>query len=137
MKLLNTIVNNRRHLRLSVWMSVQTYKSIPLSNRKTINMLVLFKCMNKAEIKAIWEEMTFLPKEVFFDLLNYVFKKPFVYLVLDRDYNEYYHKFNKIEVIGYNNNSEKKTVSKSKNIIHSKYKKLKTKKQECSKPIVS
>ena len=33
LKLLNTIVNNRRHLRLSVWMSVQTYKSIPLRNR--------------------------------------------------------------------------------------------------------
>ena len=62
LKLLNSLVNNRRHLRLSVWMSVQTYKSIPLSNRKTINILILFKCMNKAEIKAIWEEMTFLSK---------------------------------------------------------------------------
>ena len=79
-------------------MSVQTYKSIPLSNRKTINYLVLFKCMNKAEIKAIWEEMTFLLKDVFFDLLRYVFQKPFDYLVLDRDNNEYYRKFNKIEI---------------------------------------
>ena len=74
LKLLNTLVNNRRHLRLSVWMSVQTYKSIPLSNRKTINILVLFKCMNKAETKALWEEMSFLPKEVFFDLLQYMFQ---------------------------------------------------------------
>ena len=98
LKLLNSLVNNRRHLRLSVWMSVQTYKSIPLSNRKTINILVLFKCMNKAEIKAIWEEMTFLSKEVFFHLLHYVFQKPFDYLVLDRDNNEYYRKWNKIEI---------------------------------------
>ena len=81
--------------------NIQTYKSIPLSNRKTINMLVLFKCMNKAE-------MTFLLKEVFFDLLHYVFKKQFDYLVLDRDNNEYYRKFNKIEVIGYSDASEKK-----------------------------
>ena len=101
LKLLNTLVNNRRHLCLSVWMSVQTYKSIPLSNRKTINILIMFKCMNKAETKALWEEMSFLPKEVFFDLLQYVFQKPFDYLVLDRDNNEYYRKFNKIEVIGY------------------------------------
>ena len=79
-------------------MSVQTYKSIPLSNRKTINILVLFKCMNKAEIKAIWEEITFLSKEVFFHLLHYVFKKTFDYLVLDRDNNEYYRKWNKIEI---------------------------------------
>ena len=98
LKLLNSLVNNRRHLHLSIWMGVQTYKSISLSNRKTINTLVLFKCMNKAEIKAIWEEMTFLSKDVFFDLLAYAFQKPFDYLVLDRDNNEYYRKFNKIEI---------------------------------------
>ena len=85
-------------------MSVQAYKSIPLRNCKTINMLVLFRCMNKAELKA----MTFLPKEVFFDLLHSIFQKPFHYLVLDRDSNEYYRKFNKIEVIGYGDVSEKK-----------------------------
>ena len=94
LKLLNSLVNNRRHLRLSIWMSVQTYKSIPLSNRKTINYLVLFKCMNKAEIRAIWEEMTFLQKDDFFNLLMYVFQKPYEYLVLDRGNNEYYRKFN-------------------------------------------
>jgi len=32
LKLLNSLVNNRRHLRLSIWMSVQTYKLIPLSS---------------------------------------------------------------------------------------------------------
>ena len=86
-------------------MSVQTYKSIPLSNRKTINILVLFKCTNKAEIKSIWEEMSFLSKDTFFDLLMYVFQKPFDYLVLDRDNNEYYRRWNKIEV--YSNNETK------------------------------
>ena len=105
LKLLNSLINNRRHLRLSVIMSVQTYKSIPLSNRKTINILVLFKCTNKAEIKSIWEEMSFLSKDTFFDLLMYVFQKPFDYLVLDRDNNEYYRRWNKIEV--YSNNETK------------------------------
>jgi hypothetical protein len=105
LKLLNSLINNRRHLRLSVIMSVQTYKSIPLSNRKTINILVLFKCTNKAEIKSIWEEMSFLSNDTFFDLLMYVFQKPFDYLVLDRDNNEYYRRWNKIEV--YSNNETK------------------------------
>ena len=105
LKLLNSLINNRRHLRLSVIMSVQTNKSIPLSNRKTINILVLFKCTNKAEIKSIWEEMSFLSKDTFFDLLMYVFQKPFDYLVLDRDNNEYYRRWNKIEV--YSNNETK------------------------------
>ena len=113
LKLLNSLVNNRRHLRLSIWMGVQTYKSIPLSNRKTINVLVLFKCMKKAEIRAIWEEMTFLSKEVFFDLLTYAFQKPFDYLVLDRDNNEYFRKWNKIEIYSKeDHNAEKNSVKK-------------------------
>lgn len=96
LKLLNSLVNNRRHLRLSIWMSVQTYKSIPLSNRKTINTLVLFKTTNKAEILAIYEEMSLLMKDEFYKLLNFVFKKPFDYLVIDKDNNMYYRRFNKI-----------------------------------------
>ena len=83
-------------------MSVQTYKSIPLSNRKTINILVLFKCTNKAEIKSIWEELI---KRHFFYLLMYVIQKPFDYLWLDRDNNEYYRRWNKIEA--YSNNETK------------------------------
>ena len=49
---------------------------------------------NKAEIRATWEEMAFLSKEVFFDLLTYVFQKPFDYLLFDRDNNKYYYKWN-------------------------------------------
>ena len=79
-------------------MPVQTYKSIPLSNRNTINVLVLFKCSNKAEIRAIREEMTFLSKDVFFDLLMHCFKNPYDCIVIDRDKNEYYRKFNIIEI---------------------------------------
>lgn len=111
LKLLNALVNNRRHLRLSIWMSVQTYRSIPLSNRKTINYLVLFKCINKAEINSIWEEMTFLSKEEFYELLKFVFKKPFEYMVLDRDANKYYKKFNEI-IIRSENASEEENHEK-------------------------
>ena len=81
LKLLNSLVNNRWHLQLSIWMSVQTYKSIPLSNRKTIDVLVLFKCSNKSEIKLIFEEMTFLTKDVFFDLLFMCFKNHMIILL--------------------------------------------------------
>ena len=88
LKLLSSLVNNRHHLRFSIWMSVQTYKSIPLSNRKTINVLILFKykCSNKVEIKTIWEEMSFLSKDVFFFLwTNVCIKKKHGYIVIDRD----------------------------------------------------
>ena len=59
---------------------------------------MLFKCSNKSEIKSIFEEMTFLTKDVFFDLLLYVFQKPYDYILIDRDNNEYFRNFNKIVV---------------------------------------
>ena len=42
----------RRHECLSIYMYVQTYYSIPLFNRRTINYLVLFKMKNKTEKKS-------------------------------------------------------------------------------------
>ena len=47
LRLFNTIINNRRHLRCSVFTLVQVYNSIPLSNRKTINYLIMYKLKNK------------------------------------------------------------------------------------------
>ena len=57
-----------------------------------------FKDSDGDGIGAIWEEMTFLSKDVFFDLLMYVFQKPYDYIVIDRDKNEYYRKFNFLEI---------------------------------------
>ena len=54
--------------------------------------------------------MNFLSRDVFFDLLLYVFQKPYDYLVLDRDNNEYYRRFNKIVV--YNKQDATKTKPK-------------------------
>ena len=58
--------------------------------------------------------MSFLSKDVFFDLLMYVFQVPFDYLVLDRDNNEYFRRWNKIEI--YNKQDADKTTPKEKTI---------------------
>ena len=50
---------------------------------------------------------------MFFDLLAYAFQKPFDYLVLDRDNNEYYRKFNKIEIYNKEDHyAEKNSIEK-------------------------
>ena len=72
-----------------------------------MNVLVLFKCSNKAEIKAIWEEMTCLSKVIFFHSLMYAFQKPYDYIVIDRDNNSYYRKFNFIEIVSKEDATEK------------------------------
>ena len=83
--LLNSPVTHRRHLRLPVWMSVQTFlKEHSIESSQTINILIFLNFTSKAEVKVLWEEMTFLSKDVF-DLLKYVFQKSFDYLVLDSD----------------------------------------------------
>ena len=43
LRIFNTVIHNRRHLRTSVFTVVQIYNSIPLSNRKTINYLIMYK----------------------------------------------------------------------------------------------
>lgn len=98
LRLLNKAVNNRRHERLSIWMSVQTYRSIPLSNRKTINILVLFKPNNRAETKSVWEELTTISREQFDELCRYVYDKPHEYMVIDRDDDTYYRGFSKLTI---------------------------------------
>ena len=40
----------------------------------------------------------FTKRRFFFNLLEFVFQKPYNYLVLDRDNNEFYRKFNKISI---------------------------------------
>ena len=58
--------------------------------------------------------MSFLSKDVFFDLLMYVFQVPFDYLVLDRDNNEYFRRWKKIEI--YNKQDADKTTPKEKQL---------------------
>ena len=96
LRLFNTLINNRRHLRLSIWTLVQTYNSIPLSNRKTINILILFKCKNNSEKINIREEMTQLDKFQFEEVYQYIFNKVFNYMVIDKDNDEIYKGFNRI-----------------------------------------
>lgn len=96
LKFLNMLVCNRRHLRLTIIMLVQFYNSIPLSNRKTITHLIMFKSKNNAEKDTIREELTPFNRDDFNTFLSYVFNHPFEYLVIDRDNDKFYKKFNEL-----------------------------------------
>lgn len=96
LKLLNLLVNNRRHLKVTIIMLTQYFNSIPLSNRRTITHLIMFKSKNNTEIENIRSEMTPYSKDEFSAILKYVFNKPFEYLVFDRDNDKIYKKFNEL-----------------------------------------
>ena len=86
LQLLLMMVNNRQHMRLSIWACIQTYKSVPIALRKTVNICILFKINNTAEIKFIYDEIILdMTYDQFIELLNYCFDKPHEYLVVDRN----------------------------------------------------
>ena len=105
------MINNCRHMSVSIFVSVQTYKSVPMSVRKTLNVCVLFKINNKAEIKAIYDEIILeMTYDQFVELLNYCFDKPHEYLVVDRDNNTYYKKFNQLIIHNTDNKNKNVTI---------------------------
>lgn len=96
LKMLNDLVNNRRHLRLSLWFCVQNVKSIPLSNRKVITQLFLFKPSN-LEFVNVCEEFLQLSKDDSRELRNYVFREPHDFLLIRLSDNTLYRNFNLLE----------------------------------------
>ena len=104
------MINNIRHMYMSIFVSVQTYKSVPMALRKTVNVCVLFKINNKAEIKAIYDEIILdMSYDQFIELLNYCFDKPHEYLVINRDNNTYWKKFDRIII--HNNDNKNKNIT--------------------------
>lgn len=95
-KLFSLLINNRRHLRLTIWMLVQTYKSIPLTLRKTISHLFQYKPTNKAEVSSIFEELLFYPKEIYEKVLRHVYQKKHDFLFADIGTRKLYRKFNEL-----------------------------------------
>ena len=97
-KLLKSLVYNRRHLKLTIWMLVQSYITIPLSLRKTISHLVMFKPRNRKETQTLFEELVFLPKEDQEALLLHVFDQPHNFLLLDTARGRFHKNFNQLEL---------------------------------------
>jgi hypothetical protein len=80
-KFLLHMINNRRHARLSLWFACQTYNSIPRQVRQGITDLFVFK-INKTEMENIFSEQFEQHKELFIEILKFVFQKnhDFMYL---------------------------------------------------------
>lgn len=94
------LVNNRRHLRLSIWLISQTYKSIPLTNRRTITHLLMFKPNNRREGEAVVEELVLMPPAEWEAYTSHAFGggEPHSFLFLDVDQQAVYDSsFNRLE----------------------------------------
>jgi hypothetical protein len=99
LKFLMMLINNRRHLRLSLWFLVQSYIAIPLSLRKVISHLVMFHPSNKKEYLSLFEELLHLPRHVADAITQYVFKNKHDFLVVDIVNGNLYRNFNKLSFL--------------------------------------
>jgi hypothetical protein len=66
---LKRLIYNRRHLKLNVIITAQSYKNIPMDIRKNITNLVLFK-PSKTELESIFDEIVESKKDVFMDIMK-------------------------------------------------------------------
>jgi hypothetical protein len=99
----NRLVNNRRHLRLSIWCVVQTYKSIPLSNRRTITHMLCFKPNNRTEGEAISKELVLMNPVEWDAYTTHAFGAgaPHSFLFLDVDRQTVYdQEFRQLQCVG-------------------------------------
>jgi hypothetical protein len=97
-KMLKTLIFNRRHLKLSIWICSQGYNQLPLSIRKTITHAFVFKPANKKELENIFNELIFLPKEQVETITRHVFDSPHNFMLLDTNQSKIYKNFNLLEL---------------------------------------
>lgn len=103
--IMNRILMNRRHLAgaggsVSVIITTQVYNKIPIPIRKNASHIVLYNTKNKKEIENIFDELILIPKNDFFEIMKYVFKKKkdFLYIDTNKDYNTMFHRnFNQLD----------------------------------------
>ena len=96
-KQLRHLVNNRRHLHTSIFLCVQSWKSIPLQIRKLFTNIFCFK-LAKGEQDCLFDEMLELEKEWYNPIRKLVWKEPHDWLFINVDNNELFKKFDKIEI---------------------------------------
>lgn len=72
-KLFLSMVNNRRHGRLSMWVAAQNYKSIEPSVRNGLTDIFVFK-LSKKEMENLYDEQVEAHPDKFLEVLKYCFK---------------------------------------------------------------
>ena len=104
--LLHKVFFNRRHLAgrggsVSIIATSQTYNKIDPKVRRTASHLTFFENKNKKELDTIFDEVILIPKKEFYDVLRYVYDKPFQFLYIDttlRDDRMMFKNFNQLQV---------------------------------------
>ena len=105
-RLMCKVLMNRRHLcgeggSVSVIITTQVYNKIPAPIRKTASHVFIYHTKNKKELETIFDELVLIPKQDYYELLKYVFKKKhdFLYIDINKSFDKMFHRnFNQLEI---------------------------------------
>lgn len=95
---LNKMIVKARHLACCFIFTLQNYYLLPLTIRKQITNVSIFKSKNKKEWEAFSNEMLHMNKEDNLKLYNYVYDQPYTHLDIDTLNNKLYKNFNLLEI---------------------------------------
>ena len=82
MEVLKRLIFNRRHLKLNIIITSQSYVNLPLDLRKNISNLILFK-PSKREFQLVFDELIETKKELFQDVMKISYDEPHNFLFLN------------------------------------------------------
>ena len=82
METLKRLIYNRRHLKLNIIITAQSYVNLPLDLRKNITNLILFRPPKK-EMELIFTEMIEAKKELFCDVMKIAYDKAHNFLFVN------------------------------------------------------
>jgi len=95
---LNKMIIKARHLACCFIFTLQNYYLLPLTIRKQITNVSIFKPKNKKEWDTISDELLNMNKEDTLKIYNYVFDAPYTHLDIDTLNNKLYKNFNLLEI---------------------------------------
>jgi hypothetical protein len=95
MQLFKNLIWNRRHLRTSIYFLTQSWYSIPREIRRVFSNLFIFKT-SKEEFENIGEELFEISRDDIIHLRKFVYDKPYEFLFVNIDNQEYYKGWDKI-----------------------------------------
>jgi hypothetical protein len=95
---LHEILANRRHLHVSIFFIVQSYKSVEPTIRKLIDNFFIYR-VNKQALEQIFQEVIELPSKYIIPISNLVYDKKYEYLFVNVDSKRMFKGFDEI-IIG-------------------------------------
>lgn len=92
------MVNNRRHLKLSIWCANQNYMALPKGVRMGLTDLFVWK-VSKPEMENIFNEQVELHKDKFIKILALLFQKPHSFLYIHTETKQMFSNWDEIKIL--------------------------------------